>query len=56
MIVGDADDQPLAAFERNTGFFIDRNRHDALAYFEEGFESSENVCRAIMSSSSVGTT
>ena len=59
LIVGDTDDQSLPALQRNFGFWKYGDCHDALSRFkpedEFRFHSSDNVCCAIMSSSSVGT-
>ncbi len=59
LIVGDADDQPLLALQRDLGLGINRDIHDTLSrfWFDDGrFMSSASVCCAIISSSSVGTT
>ena len=59
LIVGDPDDQSLSSLQRNLGLWKYRNCHDALSRFgledECRFHSSDNVCCAIISSSSVGT-
>ena len=59
LIVGDADDQPLLAFEQ--GRFGDGNAHAVLLYdatcrARGRRDSAASVCCAIISSSSVGTT
>src|ERR1044072_6532736 len=59
LIVGDADDQPLLALQRNLGLGEYRDVHDTLSRSKFGdgrFMSSASVCWAIISSSSVGTT
>src|SRR5579871_2010325 len=59
LIVGDADNQPLAPLERNLGLGKYRDVHDTFSLVwadGERFHSSANVCSAIISSSSVGTT
>jgi hypothetical protein len=59
LVVGDADDQALASPERDLGLFIDGNCHDTLSCCGDLaglFDNSDHVCRAIISSSSVGST
>src|SRR5712671_2193220 len=59
LIVGDPDDQTLSSFQGDLGFGIDRYCHDTLVCFwpeDLLFISSDKVCCAIISSSSVGTT
>ena len=58
LVVGDADDQALFALQRDLGIREYRN-HDTLSCLalDDGlFNSSDNVCFAIISSSSVGMT
>ena len=59
LIVGDADDQSLSSLQRNLGLWKYGNCHDALSRFgledECRLHSSDNVCCAIINSSSVGT-
>ena len=59
LIVGDADDQSLSSLQRNLGLWKYGNGHDALSRFglaeEFRLHSSDKVCCAIISSSSVGT-
>src|SRR5207247_4226992 len=58
LVVGDADDQALFALQRDLGIREYRN-HDTLSclVLDDGlFNSSDNVCCAIISSSSVGMT
>ena len=59
LIVGIANDQSFPSLQRDPGLRKYGNCHDALSCFgleeECRFHSSDNVCWAIMSSSSVGT-
>ena len=59
LIVGDPNDQAFSSFQGDLGFGIDRDCHDTLVCFwPDDFLviSSDTVCCAIISSSSVGTT
>ena len=60
LIVGDADNETFSPLERNLGLRKYWNGHDALSRLKVGDElrlhSSDNVCCAIIRSSSVGTT
>src|SRR6266481_387610 len=59
LVVGNADDQSLASLERNLGLGKYGDVHDALSFaWVDGrlLHSSDKVCCAIISSSSVGTT
>ncbi len=58
LIVGDADDQALLALQRDLGIgeYGDHDTLSCLALDDGLFNSSDNVCCAIISSSSVGMT
>ena len=59
LIVGDAHDQALAAFESDLGLWKYRDVQDALFFaWVDGrrLHSTDSVCSAIIRSSSVGTT
>ena len=58
LVVGDADDQAFFALQGNLGI-REYGNHDTLSCLGLGdglFNSSDKVCSAIISSSSVGTT
>src|ERR1700760_3956259 len=59
LVIGDADDQALAALERDLGLGKNRDAHDvfSLAWVDGCLlDSSASVCWAIIDSSSVGMT
>ena len=59
LIVGDADNETLSSLQRYLGFRKYWDGHDVLSRLKVGdelrFHSSDNVCCAIINSSSVGT-